>query len=268
MVADRERLFGFLQDEGLIVPNTDNMPRGLGLRLLLGPALDRRDAGHARRSVVLGRVAGVDAHQPSHVQGVRAAVSQAARRTASGWSTDGCCEPQTEPPRPHHRSHAQPALVSVTPWADFERTREMLGSDYVFSRKPRPGTLSGAEPHWERAEEDLRRTHDAAGRNDCNVELLFRDVYDVGGDRGAPEDVGRSWRARSSNAELRAREQRGAQEDGAAKGRGTRTIAATSAVWYAEQAAPVGQMRRTGPIGWLARRPSRSHRSPGDGVPR
>lgn len=54
--------------------------------------------------------------------------------------------------------------VSVTSWSDFDIVAEMMGSDYVFSRKP-----------------DLRRTYDAA--RDCIVELLFRDVYDVGGDR-------------------------------------------------------------------------------------
>ena len=54
--------------------------------------------------------------------------------------------------------------MSVTPWSDFDIVAEMMGSDYVFSRKP-----------------DLRRTYDAA--RDCIVELLFRDVYDVGGDR-------------------------------------------------------------------------------------
>ena len=71
--------------------------------------------------------------------------------------------------------------VSVTPWSDFDIVAEMLGSDYVFSRKPDPVPISGPNPNWDRAEADLRRTYDAA--RDCNVELLFRDVYDVGGDR-------------------------------------------------------------------------------------
>ena len=66
---------------------------------------------------------------------------------------------------------------------DFDKTAELLGDRYVFSRKPDPVPISGAEPHWERAEQDLQRTYDAAMSGDCNVELLFRDVYDVGGDR-------------------------------------------------------------------------------------
>ncbi len=73
--------------------------------------------------------------------------------------------------------------MSVTPWADFDVMSEMLNSKYVFSRKPDPVPISGAQPHWDNAEADLRRTYDAAKANDCNVELLFRDVYDIGGDR-------------------------------------------------------------------------------------
>jgi hypothetical protein len=72
--------------------------------------------------------------------------------------------------------------VSVTPWADFDIVAEMLGDRYVFSRKPDPVPISGPTPHWDRAETDLRRTCDAAAARDCNVEILFRDVYDVGGD--------------------------------------------------------------------------------------
>ncbi|MEX1336700.1 MAG: hypothetical protein AB1Z66_15515, partial [Candidatus Limnocylindrales bacterium] len=67
--------------------------------------------------------------------------------------------------------------------ADLDRTAELLGDRYVFSRKPDPVPISGPQPHGESAEADLRRTREAARRGDCNVELLFRDVYDVGGDR-------------------------------------------------------------------------------------
>jgi len=71
--------------------------------------------------------------------------------------------------------------VSVSAWSDLDKVAGMLGRDYVFSRKPDPVPLSGPTPHWERVEADLRRTYEAA--RDCNVALLFRDVYDVGGDR-------------------------------------------------------------------------------------
>ena len=54
--------------------------------------------------------------------------------------------------------------VSVSPWADFDKVAEMLGRDYVYSRKPDPVPISGPTPHWERAEADLRRTYEATRR--------------------------------------------------------------------------------------------------------
>jgi hypothetical protein len=93
----------------------------------------------------------------------------------------GCCEPVHD--RLELIMEAMPNLrsVSVTPWADFDIMGEMLGDRFVFSRKPDPVPISGPKPHWDRAEADLRKTRDAAPAG--NVELLFRDVYDVGGDR-------------------------------------------------------------------------------------
>ena len=63
------------------------------------------------------------------------------------------------------------------------KVAEMLGDRYVYSRKPDPVPISGPSPHWERAEADLRRTYEATVPHGCPVEVLFRDVYDVGGDR-------------------------------------------------------------------------------------
>ncbi len=59
----------------------------------------------------------------------------------------------------------------------------MLGDRYVFSRKPDPVPISMPVPNWDGSKADLRRTYDVAKAYDCNVSLLFRDVYTVGGDR-------------------------------------------------------------------------------------
>ena len=72
--------------------------------------------------------------------------------------------------------------MSETPCADHERNSELMGDRSVFSRKPDPEPLSAAQPHWDRARGDLQRTYEGAGRVECKFELLFRDVYDVGGD--------------------------------------------------------------------------------------
>jgi hypothetical protein len=57
----------------------------------------------------------------------------------------------------------------------------MLGKRYVYSRKPTPAFLSGRNPQWESVEDDMRKTR-AATKN-CNVEILFRDLYTIDGDR-------------------------------------------------------------------------------------
>jgi len=184
MVADRERQFGFLEEQGLIVPNTDNMlagPRAYGYC----SDLPAPDAAPGKLSDLWCWAESQESTPISPAMFKEFVLPYMKRMTDRfGLVYYGCCEPQTD--RLDMIIEAMPNLrsVSVTPWADFERTAEMLGSDYVFSRKPDPVPISGAEPHWERAEADLQRTYDAARRGDCNVELLFRDVYDVGGDRG------------------------------------------------------------------------------------
>jgi len=183
MTQDRLRQFGYLESEGLIVPNTDNMlagPRAYGYCSDL-PAPEEAPG-------TLGDLwcwAESQESTPISPAMFGEFVLPYLKRVTDrfGLVYYGCCEPQTD--RLQLIIEAMPNLrsVSVTPWADFERTAELLGDRYVFSRKPDPVPISGAEPHWERAEADLRRTYQAAKRDGCNVELLFRDVYDVGGDR-------------------------------------------------------------------------------------
>ena len=51
----------------------------------------------------------------------------------------------------------------------------------MYSRKPTPAYISGANPDWELVEKDVRDTLTAA--RDCNLELCFRDIYTIDGDR-------------------------------------------------------------------------------------
>ena len=93
----------------------------------------------------------------------------------------GCCEPVDD--RLELIMEAIPNLrsVSVSGWADFEKVGEMLGKKYVYSRKPTPSYMSGAQPDWELMEEDMKKTY--AATKDCNVEILVRDLYTIEGDR-------------------------------------------------------------------------------------
>ena len=94
----------------------------------------------------------------------------------------GCCEavhdrlPYIEKAIPNLRA------VSVSGWSDLQRAAEIIGKKYVYSRKPTPSFISGANPEWDRVEKDLRDTLTAA--RDCNLELCFRDIYTIDGDRG------------------------------------------------------------------------------------
>jgi hypothetical protein len=93
----------------------------------------------------------------------------------------GCCEavhdrlPAIEKAVPNLRA------VSISGWSDQRKAAEIIGKKYVYSRKPTPAYISGAYPQWDLVEKDLRDTLTAA--RDCNLELCFRDIYTVNGDR-------------------------------------------------------------------------------------
>lgn len=94
----------------------------------------------------------------------------------------GCCEQIHD--RFEYIAAAIPNLrgVSVSGWSNPFKTAELLGKKYVYSRKPTPAYISGSNPDWELVEKDVRDTLTAA--RDCNLELCFRDIYTVNGDRG------------------------------------------------------------------------------------
>jgi hypothetical protein len=72
--------------------------------------------------------------------------------------------------------------VSVSAFSNVDIMGEKLAhKKTVFSRKPIPWYFSNQEPYWELIEEDLAHVKRAA--KDCNYELIFRDVYDIFGDR-------------------------------------------------------------------------------------
>ena len=183
MVTDRDRLFGFVQEQGLIVPNTDNMlagPRAYGYC----SELPSPDEAPGKLDDLWCWAESQESTPISPAMFSEFVLPYLVRLTDRfGLVYYGCCEPQTDRLERIIEVMANLRSVSVTPWADLERTAELLGDRYVFSCKPDPVPVSGAAPHWDKAEADLRRTYEAAVRGDCNVELLFRDVYDVGGDR-------------------------------------------------------------------------------------
>jgi hypothetical protein len=98
-----------------------------------------------------------------------------------GLTYYGCCErlddrfPYVEKAIPNLRA------VSVSGWSNPFRMAEMLGRRYVFSRKPTPAYISGARPDWDLLRKDMADT--AAAARDSNLEICYRDIYTIDGDR-------------------------------------------------------------------------------------
>jgi hypothetical protein len=98
-----------------------------------------------------------------------------------GLTYYGCCEAVHD--RFEYIAKAIPNLraVSVSGWSDLFRMGELLGRQYVYSRKPTPAYISGGHPYWDLLEKDVRDTL-AAAKN-CNLEFCYRDIYTIDGDR-------------------------------------------------------------------------------------
>lgn len=93
----------------------------------------------------------------------------------------GCCEPVHDRWETIIQQIPNIRAVSISPWCDQRRMGEFLGKKVVFSRKPIPWLISGEQPDWEKLEKDLDETVLAA--RDCNLEIIYRDVYRIHEDR-------------------------------------------------------------------------------------
>jgi hypothetical protein len=182
MLEDRLALFDYFEREGLLALNTDSQmagPRSYGYVSDL-PEPGSRD--HVTLKDLWGWAESQEAENISPAMYNEFVLPYLARLSERfGLIYYGCCE------RVHDRLPAIMAAipnlrsVSVSGWSDLAKTAEMLGRKYVYSRKPTPAHISGANPNWELLEKDLRTTYAAA--RDCNLEILFRDVYTTAGDR-------------------------------------------------------------------------------------
>ncbi len=182
MLDDRLAFFDFFEREGLLALNTDSQmagPRSYGY------VSDLPEPG-SRDQVTLKDLWGwAESQEADNIspamynEFVLPYLAKLSERF--GLVYYGCCE------RVHDRLPAILAAipnlrsVSVSGWSDLAKTADLLGRNYVYSRKPTPAHISGASPNWELIERDIRNTYAAA--RDCNLEILFRDVYTTGGDR-------------------------------------------------------------------------------------
>lgn len=94
----------------------------------------------------------------------------------------GCCEPVHDRLDVIEKEIKNIRAVSVSMWNDFDIVGDMIGQKYVYSRKPSPPPLSGPDVSWESALKDIQITKRSA--KNAHLEFLFRDLYDINGDRG------------------------------------------------------------------------------------
>ena len=72
--------------------------------------------------------------------------------------------------------------VSCSPWSDREQFAEKLCKKYVMSNKPSPSFLAYDTFDEEIVRKDLRRTMEAAKRNNLSVEMILKDISTIKGD--------------------------------------------------------------------------------------
>jgi hypothetical protein len=91
----------------------------------------------------------------------------------------GCCEPVD---KRWHVIKQIPNLrrVSVSAWADWARTAEMLGDQYIYSMKPSPAPLAIPSFDEEAARADLRRGLEVT--RGCHVEIIMKDNHTINND--------------------------------------------------------------------------------------
>ena len=181
MLKDRIAMFEYLEAQGLLDLNTDSQmagPRSYGYVSDL-PEPDSRDKVSLKD--LWGWAESQESESISPEMYKEFILPYLAElSTRFGLIYYGCCERVDD--RLEMIMEAIPNLrsVSVSGWTDFAKAAEMLGKRYVYSRKPTPAYISGAHPDWGLLEKDMKDTYAAA--RDCNVEILFRDVYTTNGD--------------------------------------------------------------------------------------
>jgi len=93
----------------------------------------------------------------------------------------GCCEAIHDRWDAIIRAMPHVRAASVSPWCDMPKIAAKLGRRVVFSRKPRPAPISGDEADWDALRQDAEATLEDA--RECNLEIIYRDVYRIGNDR-------------------------------------------------------------------------------------
>jgi hypothetical protein len=182
MTDERRRTYEYIQKESLLVPNTDNQmagPRHYGYVSEL-PAADDEQNVQLKDLWCWPESQEANIISPEmYNEFVLPYLAELSNMF--GLSYYGCCEPVHDRLESIKKAIPNLRAVSVSGWSDFRKVAEMLGKEYVYSRKPTPAYLSGANPDWDLVEKDMKKTFEVT--RDSNLQLLFRDLYTIDGDR-------------------------------------------------------------------------------------
>lgn len=90
----------------------------------------------------------------------------------------GCCEPL------HDRIGLVRKIknvrkISVSPWADVDKSADEIHGDYVFSNKPSPALLAASTLDEDAVRAHIRHVMDACRRTDTPCEFLLKDISTV-----------------------------------------------------------------------------------------
>jgi len=180
MTDDRLSMFKMLEDGGFLCPNTDNQ--------MAGP----RFYGYCDDFIKPEGPAGLD-HlwawcESQESSGISPEMYKefvlpylAELSGYFGKIYYGCCEPVHDKIEILRKEIPNIRAFSVSQWNDFNIIGELIGRDYVYSRKPAPACLSGNFLDWNSVQRDIDLTWQSA-RN-CHLEFLLRDVYRINHDR-------------------------------------------------------------------------------------
>ncbi len=182
MLDDRIAMFDFFEREGLLALNTDSQMAGPRMYGYVSDLPDPDSQQKVELKHLWGWAESQEAANISPAMYDEFVLPYLAKLSERfGLIYYGCCERVDD--RLESIINAIPNLrcVSVSGWSNFQRTAELLGNKYVYSRKPVPAHISGSYPHWDLLEKDMRDTY--AVTKESNVEILFRDIYTLNGER-------------------------------------------------------------------------------------
>jgi len=180
---ERMRFFRYLEEEKLLVPNTDTQMAG---PRFYGYVSDLPSPDYEGEVTLKDLWAWPESQEGTNYSpemfGEFVLPYLAEASAQFGLTYYGCCEPVDD--RFEMIAQAIPNLraVSISGWADFALMGEKLGKNYVYSRKPTPAFISADHPDWDLAKLDMKKTYE--GTKKCNIEILVRDLYTVNGDIG------------------------------------------------------------------------------------